>query len=709
MLKSIDEIVGVAGGTAALSMAALGSGELNPEIVIATAVAASTLISEFSEQRQRHGPETVAALKRARQAVSKAEERWKHSDPVAIAEWDLALKRLLPGCMLDRRKLAESAFAPGGFPIAACDVILKALVGKEGWQRGNLAANAGLGGRRVDGNVFVEGEARAFAQDVILAALEATYHDKKYFQEIAPYIAFEQAAATGRIELNQVSQGEDIAELTANMRTLMKALGFDRDLRERQFTEVGIEQIAQNFGSIAASDNAKADELRFTIDSMTDADEKSQGVADLALNLARSGDFSGASKALRGERDRLRDEVKVRQDWLKNILDITRTVERLQQDPLATAQMIYDELGGSGADNIAARDGLFAEASRRCALPSLFERRVAEHLYAFGLERPENSSFRHAAGWWRRQKAEAIASQHQFGGGVESLERAAALYLEAEEDCAQAGFEFEQTGHLQHAEAAALDCAITARARVTTLCELAHRRWTMDPINRVVSQLEKRLEWDRIRDSDRASACIYYALSELFTNAHEITKNTDCYDQSRTHILDAIERIDRTIFVNDRINFRLLEASQLTAGGNLTIAKLLRAMQSSDDAFAIAEDHNLLMSAWAKQQRARIYSSIDYLTGGSQYLPDAIKQYEEIKQNLEESDLSRTWWYNETGLSKAVCTLAALEGNKNKFLAGADALERSLNLACESNIADEAVHYGEICDIAKIGRKKVGR
>lgn len=190
---------------AACGWIALGGGI---EAAVGVVVGAAGLASAVTSVARRHGPESQAALNAIRKRIAgdmmrySQAERWDNSQEIQAA--DAALGRALAGCFLDRRALAESARAPGGFPKNATRIVLNALSVREPAAFGDNAPPV----------------SRRYAEVVVTTALEAAIENEAYFKELEPHLLLEMLKGIGVLEVKIDAIHDDVRETLATIRRL---------------------------------------------------------------------------------------------------------------------------------------------------------------------------------------------------------------------------------------------------------------------------------------------------------------------------------------------------------------------------------------------------------------------------------------------------------------------------------------------------------
>ncbi len=184
--KCLESVAGLTAGIAAVASGLGGAG-----VAVGTTISAAKLLGLVGDDRERHGPESESTLARIREEVRTGIVRdvvLGIAPQADLNAADAALAELLPECMLDRTRLAESAIHPDGFPKRAAVMIVDELA-----MANPIFAASGL-------SASSNTTCRDFALRVIQIALSAALNDKDYAERLGPHLLVALAKGIGRAE-----------------------------------------------------------------------------------------------------------------------------------------------------------------------------------------------------------------------------------------------------------------------------------------------------------------------------------------------------------------------------------------------------------------------------------------------------------------------------------------------------------------------------
>ncbi len=183
--------------------------------VVIEAAGLATVVSNFV---RRHGPESEIALRSIRKRILKdlltytTVERWEAREDLKAA--DVAMKRALAGCFLDRRALAASARHKEGFSTEATRLILAKLAERAPDMFGCSGPQA----------------ARDYAALVVRTALDAAIENEQYFKNLQPHLLMETLRGIGSVE-------EKVEAVHADVTKILELLS-SNSLLARNTTEI---------------------------------------------------------------------------------------------------------------------------------------------------------------------------------------------------------------------------------------------------------------------------------------------------------------------------------------------------------------------------------------------------------------------------------------------------------------------------------------
>ncbi|MEQ1781345.1 MAG: hypothetical protein ABMA14_08300 [Hyphomonadaceae bacterium] len=208
----ISSLVEVAGAIACLSFA----GSIDPASaasapgIVSIGVTAGKLGAAIVGAGHPYGPENERSLARIRARIISC---WSDgaelgdAEQSALARADEELSYSLKSCMLGRQQLAQTAIDPRGFPVAATELVVRAM---------------GLRNRMfLIGDPTRNDTAVAFLEKVVNAAFEAAIDDRRYWASLEPHLMFAMAAELGAIKASVAATDTSIHREAASTRLLI--------------------------------------------------------------------------------------------------------------------------------------------------------------------------------------------------------------------------------------------------------------------------------------------------------------------------------------------------------------------------------------------------------------------------------------------------------------------------------------------------------
>ncbi len=327
--KCLESVAGLAAG-----LVAVASRCADPSIVALTVVSASALIGVLGEENARSGPESENALEKVREAVRASIIRdviLGAAAPADLNHADEVLALRLPGCMLDRSRLAASAVHKDRFPERAADLIVESLAQQDAIFAADDTSET----------------CRAFARGVIEAALTAALDDRDYFERFQPHLLIAMAQGIGRVEAGVDEVKAKLDRLLAIAEgPLVPQIAMSKGVEEAPLREV-LKKLGEAdipVEQIPAALNRAADELlqlRADLARLRNDRPEFAAVRARALALIDKGEFDAARAQLREGRNLARAmHQEIGRSEAGFLLDEAR-VDRLQYHyDAATAKLI---------------------------------------------------------------------------------------------------------------------------------------------------------------------------------------------------------------------------------------------------------------------------------------------------------------------------------------------------------------------------------